>query len=107
MIVACDCRGHYAMASSVHERSTRAARGMILLNGGHDAAQAQATALGLRRAGYSVVRQTGSHQIWQHPDVPGFEVYLAGRDSADAHPYQERDVRKGLRRSREVEEENR
>jgi predicted RNA binding protein YcfA (HicA-like mRNA interferase family) len=47
----------------------------------------------LRQAGWSVVRQTGSHQIWKHPRLLGTEVNLAGQDGADAHQYQERDVR--------------
>jgi predicted RNA binding protein YcfA (HicA-like mRNA interferase family) len=38
----------------------------------------------LRRAGWGVVRQFGSHQIWKHPLLPGVEVNLAGQDGADA-----------------------
>jgi len=54
----------------------------------------------LRREGYSPDRQTGSHQIWEHPAVPGFSVNLAGRDGADAQRYQEELVRDGIRRAR-------
>ena len=56
----------------------------------------------LRRAGWSIIRQTGSHQIWKHPLLPGLEVNLVGQDGTDAHPYQERDVREAVRRARNV-----
>jgi predicted RNA binding protein YcfA (HicA-like mRNA interferase family) len=52
----------------------------------------------LRRAGASIVRQRGSHTTWQHPDIPGVLVELAGQDGDDAQPYQERDVRAALQR---------
>jgi predicted RNA binding protein YcfA (HicA-like mRNA interferase family) len=51
----------------------------------------------LRRAGWDVVRQSGSHQIWKHPLVPGVEVNVAGHDGEDARHYQERDVREAVR----------
>ena len=54
----------------------------------------------LRRAGWDVIRQSGSHQIWKHPLVPGVEVNVAGHDGADAREYQERDVREAVRRAR-------
>jgi hypothetical protein len=57
----------------------------------------------LRRAGWEVVRQTGSHQIWRHPLLPDIEVNLAGQDGADGHHYQERDVREAVRLAREAE----
>jgi predicted RNA binding protein YcfA (HicA-like mRNA interferase family) len=31
-------------------------------------------------AGWSVVRQRGSHELWAHPDVPQ-RVVVAGKDS--------------------------
>ena len=58
----------------------------------------------LRRAGWDVVRQAGSHQIWKHALLPGVEVNLAGQDGADAHRYQERDVREAVRLAREARE---
>src|SRR5579871_3316453 len=58
----------------------------------------------LRKAGASIVRQKGSHTTWQHPLIPGILIELAGNDSDDAHPYQERDVRDALRRVAEVQE---
>ena len=57
----------------------------------------------LRRSGWDIVRQTGSHQIWKHSLVPGVEVNLVGQDGADAHHYQERDVREAVRRARAVQ----
>jgi predicted RNA binding protein YcfA (HicA-like mRNA interferase family) len=57
----------------------------------------------LRRVGWSIVRQAGSHQIWKHPLLPGVEVNLAGQDGADAHRYQERDVREAVRLAREAQ----
>lgn len=54
----------------------------------------------MRRAGYSIDRQSGSHEIWMHPDLPGVSVSLAGRDGADAQPYQESQVRRAVDRLR-------
>ena len=61
----------------------------------------------LQRAGFAVARQTGSHQTWQHPDVPGYSLTVAGADGADAQPYQERDVRDALARARAAQEDER
>ena len=61
----------------------------------------------LRRAGFSVTRQTGSHQTWQHPAVQGYSLTVAGADGADAQPYQERDVRDALARARAAREDER
>jgi hypothetical protein len=58
----------------------------------------------LRRASDKLERQSGSHEIWTHEDVPGVKVSLAGRDRADAQPYQEAQVRQALERLRTVEE---
>ena len=59
----------------------------------------------LRRAGWNVVRQTGSHQIWKHPLLQSVEVNIAGQDGSDAHQYQERDVREALRQARDAQKE--
>lgn len=53
----------------------------------------------LRRAGWSIVRQEGSHETWIHPGIPGMSVILAGQDGADAHHYQEKEVRNALQRT--------
>ncbi len=50
----------------------------------------------LRRAGFALDHQSGSHQVWKHPLVPGIAANLAGRDGADAKPYQEAEVRRAL-----------
>jgi hypothetical protein len=57
----------------------------------------------LKRNSWRIDRQTGSHQIWEHPLVPNTEINLAGSDGADAHGYQERDVKNGVRLSRAAE----
>jgi hypothetical protein len=54
----------------------------------------------LPRAGFALDHQTGSHQVWKHPLLPGVSANLAGKDSADAKPYQEREVREALTRLR-------
>lgn len=45
----------------------------------------------LRRAGFVLAHTTGSHETWRHPS--GAKLTLAGRDGADAQPYQERQLR--------------
>jgi predicted RNA binding protein YcfA (HicA-like mRNA interferase family) len=58
----------------------------------------------LLRAGFAVDHQTGSHQVWRHGLLPATRAVLAGRDGADAKPYQETQVRQKLRALREAEE---
>ncbi len=58
----------------------------------------------LRRAGFEVDHQTGSHQIWKHPLIPGISTNLAGQDGADAKPYQENQVRRALHALHEAQE---
>jgi predicted RNA binding protein YcfA (HicA-like mRNA interferase family) len=41
-------------------------------------------------------RGKGSHEVWEHPDVPSVSVTLSGHDGDDARPYQERDVRRAI-----------
>ena len=45
----------------------------------------------LRRAGFVLAHTTGSHETWRHPS--GAKLTLAGKDGADAKPYQERQLR--------------
>lgn len=52
----------------------------------------------LRDAGAHQTAQEGSHTKWEHPLVPGTLIELSGHDGDDAKPYQERDLRKALRR---------
>jgi predicted RNA binding protein YcfA (HicA-like mRNA interferase family) len=53
----------------------------------------------LRKAGWYIDHQTGSHQRWKHPLVRDYDVTLAGADGADAKAYQERDVQEAVRRA--------
>lgn len=59
----------------------------------------------LQRVGFYLDHQTGSHQIWKHPLIPGISVNLVGKDSADAKPYQERELREALRKLQEAQEQ--
>lgn len=56
----------------------------------------------LAREGWKIDHYTGSHQIWKHPLLPGEEVNLAGHDGADAHHYQEKDVRAAVAMARDA-----
>lgn len=53
----------------------------------------------LRQAGYVPYpkKGKGSHVVWEHPDVAG-AVTLSGKDSDDAKPFQEADVRQAIAR---------
>ncbi|WIG59184.1 MAG: hypothetical protein OJF49_001931 [Ktedonobacterales bacterium] len=57
----------------------------------------------LRRAGFAPDHQTGSHQVWKHPLLPGVSANLAGKDGADAKRYQEREVQAALHRLAEAQ----
>jgi hypothetical protein len=59
----------------------------------------------LRRVGWVLVRQTGSHQTWRHPDLPGVSIRLSGGDGDDAKPYQERDVSRAVEATRKEQGE--
>ena len=61
----------------------------------------------LRRAGFVMDHQTGSHQVWKHTLVPGIGANLAGKDGADAKSYQESEVRQAIRASRDAQREER
>jgi predicted RNA binding protein YcfA (HicA-like mRNA interferase family) len=54
----------------------------------------------LRKAGWEIEHISGSHRIFKHPKVSG-HVSLAGRDGDDAKPYEEKNVREAVRKSRE------
>jgi predicted RNA binding protein YcfA (HicA-like mRNA interferase family) len=55
----------------------------------------------LRREGFRIQRQKGSHETWAHP-LLGDTVQLAGHDGADAQPYQERQVRAIIEQARQT-----
>lgn len=57
----------------------------------------------LRRAGFYLDHQTGSHQVWKHDALSGAQVNLAGKDGADAKRYQERDVTETIIRVKTAE----
>jgi hypothetical protein len=60
----------------------------------------------LRNAGFVALprRGKGSHAVWKHA-ASGAEVNLAGADGADAHHYQEREVRDVIARAQQAGEE--
>lgn len=49
----------------------------------------------LRRAGFRELprRGKGNHSYWIHPEVSTAQPNLAGKDGANARPYQEREIR--------------
>ena len=49
----------------------------------------------LKAAGFSYRSAKGSHTVWNHP-LLSKSVTLSGKDSGDAHRYQEQDVRAAL-----------
>jgi len=53
----------------------------------------------LRRTGFQEISGKGSHTNWIHPLYSG-KITIAGKDSADAKPYQEKEI---LRAVTEVE----
>jgi predicted RNA binding protein YcfA (HicA-like mRNA interferase family) len=53
----------------------------------------------LRKAGFVLARQRGSHQVWQFPEIDDAEIVLSGGDDDDAKPYQERDVKRIVERA--------
>ena len=56
----------------------------------------------LRKAGFSSRPGKGSHTVWKHPALPEDEITLSGNDGNDAKPYLEKEVRKLLKKLREV-----
>jgi predicted RNA binding protein YcfA (HicA-like mRNA interferase family) len=59
----------------------------------------------LRQAGWSIKRQSGSHQRWHHPLVPDLKITIAGADGADAKPYMEQQIREGVQRAKAAEQQ--
>ena len=58
----------------------------------------------LRKAGFYSRPGKGSHTFWVHPALSE-RFTLSGADGDDAHIYQEREVRRLLRKLREVQDE--
>jgi len=57
----------------------------------------------LRQAGFSYRPGKGSHTVWFHLLLPYEELTLSGGDGDDAKAYQQQDVKKILRKLREVQ----
>lgn len=55
----------------------------------------------LRREGFRVVRQRGSHETWAHPLLSD-TIRLAGHDGDDAHHYQEQIIRDVIEKARQA-----
>lgn len=49
----------------------------------------------LRRAGFEELPGKGSHTNWTHPLYAG-KITVSGKESADAKPYQEKEVLKAI-----------
>jgi len=57
----------------------------------------------LRQAGFSYRPGKGSHTVWFHLLLPHEELTLSGSDGDDAKAYQQQDVKKILKKLREVQ----
>jgi predicted RNA binding protein YcfA (HicA-like mRNA interferase family) len=53
----------------------------------------------LRKAGFELDRQKGSHRQFKHPDVSGV-ITLSGAEGDDAKSYQERQVTEVIAKSK-------
>ena len=56
----------------------------------------------LRKAGFELDRQKGSHRQFKHPSFPGI-ITLSGGEGADAKTYQERQVTKAIADSKSAD----
>ncbi len=56
----------------------------------------------LLKAGFDWRPGKGSHTAWEHP-LLSEPIILSGQDGADAKPYQERDVRKALKKLKQLQ----
>jgi len=61
----------------------------------------------LQKAGFTLLskRGKGSHSYWVHPLIQS-PIVLSGKESQDAKPYQEKDVRSALQEIEQLEQEN-
>jgi ribosome modulation factor len=55
----------------------------------------------LRKNGFARLKRRGNgdHEVWKHPT--GAQAGLDGRDGQDAKPYQEREVRNAIEKTKE------
>lgn len=58
----------------------------------------------LLQAGFELEKKRGkgSHTIWKHPKYRG-SITISGKDSKDAQPYQEKDVKQAIKQVKENE----
>jgi predicted RNA binding protein YcfA (HicA-like mRNA interferase family) len=56
----------------------------------------------LRKAGFTLDRQKGSHRQFKHPTFPG-TITVSGGESDDAKTYQERQTTKAIADSKSAE----
>jgi predicted RNA binding protein YcfA (HicA-like mRNA interferase family) len=56
----------------------------------------------LRKAGFTLDRQKGSHRQFKHPTFPG-TITVSGGESDDAKTYQERQITKAIADSKSAE----
>jgi len=54
----------------------------------------------LRKAGFTSRPGKGSHTVWSHPKLSSEPLTMAGNDGDDAKPYQERNVRKAIKKAK-------
>ena len=54
----------------------------------------------LERAGFAKIPTTSSHRKYRHES--GLTVILSGQSGADAHHYQEKDVRRAIAATNEI-----
>jgi len=61
----------------------------------------------LQKAGFILLskRGKGSHSYWVHPLISN-PIVLSGKDSQDAKPYQEKDVRAAIQEIEQLEQED-
>jgi hypothetical protein len=104
-----DCRIARAVSSSCLARKDRTpggwSRGLAASGGAGVPRKGRQLKADLRRAGFELERQKGSHETWQHTRYPGITVNLALGDGDDARYYQEDDVRNAISRVRAKEQE--
>ncbi|MBP0027418.1 type II toxin-antitoxin system HicA family toxin [Roseofilum sp. Guam] len=60
----------------------------------------------LQKAGFTLLskRGKGSHSYWVHPLLHN-ALILSGKDSQDAKPYQEKDIRAAIQEIEQLEQE--
>lgn len=60
----------------------------------------------LRKAGFQLIRQKGSHEPWKYPLLSELPITIAGKNGADAKRYVEELLEKALNALQEREKDN-